>query len=54
MADPWCAQNIWPAKKAALMDEITTPIALPLKLVAHGLLTKAHFEPEIEDDFTPK
>lgn len=39
---------------AALMDEITTPIALPLELVAHGLPTNANFEPELEDDFTPK
>jgi len=39
---------------AALMDEITTPIALPLELVAHGLPTNANFEPGSEDDFNQK
>jgi hypothetical protein len=39
---------------AELMDEITTPIALPLEMVAHELPTNANFELESEDDFTPK
>ena len=39
---------------AALMDEITTPIALPLELVAHELPTNANFELDPEDDFNQK
>ena len=35
-----------------MCHEITTPIALPLKLTAHELPTKANFELESEDDFT--
>ena len=36
------------------MDEITTPIALPLNLTAHELPTNANFDHDSEDQFTQK